>query len=69
MSDIMYCRDSKLRDSIMSDPKHVLYDHLSKQRQRGACVIAAIILSFQMYALNVSKMLFIKRRLFQFNSF
>lgn len=61
-SDLMCCRDRQLWDTIMSDPRHVLYDFPRKDIE-GACVIAAIILYFQ-YALSVLKVLFANRRLF-----
>ena len=35
MSDLIYCRDRKLWDTIVSDPRHVLYDLVPQQRQRG----------------------------------
>ena len=35
LSDLTYCRDRKLYDTIVSHPKHVFYDLLPQQRQRG----------------------------------
>ena len=57
-SDLICCRDRKLWDTIVSDPRHVLYDFPRKN------IEGAIILYFQMYALSVLKVLFGNRRLF-----
>ena len=35
MSDLIYCRDRKLWDANVSDPRHVLHDLVPQQRQRG----------------------------------
>ena len=35
MSDFIYCRDRELWDTTLSNPRHVLYDLVPQQRQRG----------------------------------